>query len=153
MVFGCSACDYATKYATNFSWCTFSITDGFSASNLARQSAETRGGIRNPAQPVNPVRNRGDRDHSGDQSSDLRESLQIEGSTNGVRKCLGANRFFEQDPKTSLPRKPCLTSSDNVVELIERSCGLTDRETRLMRDQAIATGRGEVFLNLNGAHG
>jgi hypothetical protein len=39
-------------------------------------------------------------------------------------------------------------SSDKVAELIDWGSGLTDQESRLMLDQAIATGRGQVFLNL-----
>ena len=49
---------------------------------------------------------------------------------------------------TPLPRKLHFTSADKVVELVERGGGITDQESRLMLDQAIATGRGGIFLNL-----
>jgi hypothetical protein len=39
-------------------------------------------------------------------------------------------------------------SSDKVVELIERAGGFTDKETRLMVNQAIGMGRGGIFLRL-----
>jgi hypothetical protein len=35
-----------------------------------------------------------------------------------------------------------------VAELIDWGSGLTDQESRLMLDQALATVRGQVFLNL-----
>jgi hypothetical protein len=35
-----------------------------------------------------------------------------------------------------------------VVELVERGGGLTDRESRLMLDQAVAIGWGGIFLRL-----
>ena len=57
-------------------------------------------------------------------------------------------QFLEQDLKTPLPRKLHFTSSEKVIELVERGGGITDQESRLMLDQAIATGRGCVFLNL-----
>jgi hypothetical protein len=40
------------------------------------------------------------------------------------------------------------TSPAKVIELVERGGGITDQESRLMLDQAIATGRGGVFLSL-----
>ena len=55
---------------------------------------------------------------------------------------------LEMDLKTSLPRKLHFASSDKLAELVARGCGLTDQESRLMLDQAIATGRGGVFLSL-----
>ncbi len=57
-------------------------------------------------------------------------------------------QFLEQDLKTPLPRKLHFTSSQKVVELVERGGGLTDQESRLMLNQAIVTGRGGVFLQL-----
>ena len=51
-------------------------------------------------------------------------------------------QFIEQDLKTSLPRKLRFASSDKVVELIKRGGKITDQKSRLMLDQAIATGRG-----------
>jgi hypothetical protein len=57
-------------------------------------------------------------------------------------------QLLEKYRKTSLPRKLRFTSSDKVVELVERGGGITDQESRLLLDQAIATGRGRVFLNL-----
>lgn len=52
------------------------------------------------------------------------------------------------DLKTSLPQKLHFTSSEMVIQLVERGRGLTDQERGLMLDQAIATGRGGVFLSL-----
>jgi hypothetical protein len=57
-------------------------------------------------------------------------------------------QFLEKDLKTSLPRRLHFTSSEKVIELVERGGGITDQESRLMLNQAIATGRGGVFLNL-----
>lgn len=57
-------------------------------------------------------------------------------------------QFLEQDLKTSLPRKLHFAASDKVVKLVERAGGITDQGSRLMLDQAIATGRGGVFLKL-----
>ena len=57
-------------------------------------------------------------------------------------------QFLEQDLKTALPRKLHFTSADKMVELVKRGGGITDRKNRLMLDQAIATGRGGVFLRL-----
>ena len=57
-------------------------------------------------------------------------------------------QFAGADLKTSLPSKLHFKSADKVIELIERGGGITDLESRLMLDQAIATGRGGVFLNL-----
>jgi hypothetical protein len=50
--------------------------------------------------------------------------------------------------KTALPRKLHFKSSDKVIELVERGGGITDQESRLMLEQAVATGRGGVFLML-----
>ena len=50
--------------------------------------------------------------------------------------------------KTSLPRKLHFTSPDKVIKLVERGGGITDQESRLMLDRAIANGRGGVFLSL-----
>ena len=61
-------------------------------------------------------------------------------------------QFLEQDLKTSLPPKLHFTSSDKLVELVERGGGFTDQESRLMLNQAIVTGRGGVFLNLTAEH-
>ncbi len=55
---------------------------------------------------------------------------------------------LEKDLKTPLPRKLHFTSAGKVVELVERGGGTTDQESKLMLDQAIATGRGGVFLSL-----
>ena len=57
-------------------------------------------------------------------------------------------QFLEKDLKTSLPRRLHFASSDKVAELVARGGGLTNQESRLMLDQAIATGRGGVFLSL-----
>jgi hypothetical protein len=50
-------------------------------------------------------------------------------------------QFMEEDLKTSLPLKLHFTSADKVTKLIKRGGGITDRENRLVLDQAIATGR------------
>jgi hypothetical protein len=57
-------------------------------------------------------------------------------------------QFREADLKTPLPRKLHFTSSEKVIELVERGSGLTDPESRLILDQAIVTGRGGVYLSL-----
>ena len=57
-------------------------------------------------------------------------------------------QFLEKDLKTPLPRKLCFATPDKVIELVEHGGGITDQECRLMLDQAIATGRGGVFLSL-----
>jgi hypothetical protein len=57
-------------------------------------------------------------------------------------------QFLEANLKTSLPRKLHFTSLDKVVELVERGGGIKEQESRLMLNQAIATGRGGVFLSL-----
>jgi hypothetical protein len=41
-----------------------------------------------------------------------------------------------------LPRKLHLTSEEKVIELVARSGGFTEQASRLMLNQAIATGRG-----------
>jgi hypothetical protein len=50
--------------------------------------------------------------------------------------------------KTPLPRKLHFISSDKIIELVERGGGFPEQESRLMLDQGISMGRGEVFLNL-----
>jgi hypothetical protein len=57
-------------------------------------------------------------------------------------------QFLEADLKTPLPKRLHFTSSDKVVELVERGGGITDQESRLMLEQGISMGRGGVFLNL-----
>ncbi|HUZ94888.1 MAG TPA: hypothetical protein VMU57_08245 [Edaphobacter sp.] len=57
-------------------------------------------------------------------------------------------QFLEPDLKTSLPRKPVLTHSETLIGLVERGGGLPDLASRQALDQAIAKGRGGVFLNL-----
>ena len=51
--------------------------------------------------------------------------------------------------KPPLPRKLHFASSDKIIELVQRGGGITDQESRLMLNQAIATGRGGIFLNLS----
>jgi hypothetical protein len=58
-------------------------------------------------------------------------------------------QFLEEDLRTSLPRTLTFSSSDKVIALIERGGGLTDLASRQALDQAIATGRGGVFLSLS----
>lgn len=57
-------------------------------------------------------------------------------------------QFLEPDLKTSLPRKLHFTSSDKVIELIERAGGFTDQDSRSMVNHAIEMGRGGIFLDL-----
>jgi len=57
-------------------------------------------------------------------------------------------QFLEADLKTSLPKHLHFTSSDKIIELVERAGGFKDQESRLMLDQGIAMGRGGVFLSL-----
>ena len=57
-------------------------------------------------------------------------------------------QFLEKDLKAALPRKLCFATPDKVIKLVERGGGITDQESRLMLNQAIATGRGGVFLRL-----
>jgi hypothetical protein len=58
-------------------------------------------------------------------------------------------QFLEADLKTPLPRKLTFTSSDKIVELVERGGGFKDQEARMMVDQGIQMGRGGVFLSLS----
>jgi hypothetical protein len=57
-------------------------------------------------------------------------------------------QFLEADLKTPLPRKLCFATPDKVITLVQHGGGLPDLESRLMLDQAIAKGRGGVFLKL-----
>ena len=57
-------------------------------------------------------------------------------------------QFLEEDLKTALPRRLHFTSSDKLIELVERSGGFTDQDTRLMVNHGIEMGRGGIFLNL-----
>jgi hypothetical protein len=57
-------------------------------------------------------------------------------------------QFLEPDLKTSLPRKPVLADSEKLIGLVERGSGLPDLASRQALDQAIAKGRGGVFLEL-----
>lgn len=57
-------------------------------------------------------------------------------------------QFLEADLQTPLPKRLHFTSSDKVVELIERAGGFTDQETRLMVHQGLEMGRGGIFLRL-----
>lgn len=57
-------------------------------------------------------------------------------------------QFLENDLRTPLPRTLHFTSADKVIELVKRGGGITDQESRLMLEQAVATGRGGVFLML-----
>ena len=57
-------------------------------------------------------------------------------------------QFLEANLKTPLPKRLHVTSPEKVVELVKRGGGLPDQESRLMLNQAIAMGRGGVFLNL-----
>jgi hypothetical protein len=57
-------------------------------------------------------------------------------------------QFLEADLKTPLPKRLHFTSSDKVVELVERGGGITDQESRLMLEQGISMGRGGAFLRL-----
>ncbi len=56
-------------------------------------------------------------------------------------------KFLEVDLKTALPRRLHFKSSDKVVDHVKRGGGLTEQESRLMLNEAIATGRGSVFAS------
>jgi hypothetical protein len=60
-------------------------------------------------------------------------------------------QFLEADLKTPLPRKLHFTSSDKIIELVERGNGLPNLESRQALDSAIEMGRGGVFLSLTDA--
>jgi len=57
-------------------------------------------------------------------------------------------QFLEADLQTPLPRKLHFTSSDKIIELVERAGGFRDQESRLMLEQGVSMGRGGVFLSL-----
>ena len=57
-------------------------------------------------------------------------------------------QFLEADLQTPLPKRLHFSSSDKVVELVERGGGITDQESRLMLEQGISMGRGGAFLRL-----
>jgi hypothetical protein len=57
-------------------------------------------------------------------------------------------QFLEEDLKTALPRRMHFSSSDKIIELVERGGGFTDQESRLMVNHGISIGRGGVFLHL-----
>ena len=57
-------------------------------------------------------------------------------------------QFLEKDLKTPLPRKLCFATPDKVISLVDHGGEITDQESQLMLDQAIASGRGGVFLSL-----
>lgn len=57
-------------------------------------------------------------------------------------------QFLEADLATPLHKRLHFTSSDKIIELVQRGDGIADQEGRLMLNQAIETGRGGVFLNL-----
>src|ERR1035438_8214084 len=56
--------------------------------------------------------------------------------------------FLEADLQTPLPKRLLFSSSDKVVELVERGGGITNQESRLMLEQGISMGRGGIFLRL-----
>jgi hypothetical protein len=57
-------------------------------------------------------------------------------------------QFLEKDLKTPLPRKLCFATPDKVIELVKRGGGITDQESELMMDRAIAKGRSGISLRL-----
>ena len=57
-------------------------------------------------------------------------------------------QFLEPDLKTSLPRKLHFSSSDKIIELVERAGGFPNLESRQALDHGIEIGRGGVFLEL-----
>jgi hypothetical protein len=61
----------------------------------------------------------------------------------------GTASFLEADLKTLLPRKLNFTSSEKVIELVERTGALRNLETRQALEHGIANGRGGVFLMLS----
>jgi hypothetical protein len=52
--------------------------------------------------------------------------------------------------RQNLPRvlRFLFASADNVVQIVQRACGMSNLESRHALDQAIVTGRGDVFLSL-----
>ena len=58
-------------------------------------------------------------------------------------------QFLEADLQTPFPKRLHFSSSEKLVELVERAGGFTDQEARLMLAQGIAMGRGGIFLRLN----
>jgi hypothetical protein len=57
-------------------------------------------------------------------------------------------QFLEADLQTPLPKRLHFSSSDKLVELVERGGGFPDQESRLMLEQGISMARGGVFLSL-----
>jgi len=47
-------------------------------------------------------------------------------------------QFLEADLKTPLPKRLHFSSSDKIIELVERGGGLRDQESRLMLDQFLS---------------
>lgn len=56
-------------------------------------------------------------------------------------------QFLESDLKTSLPRQLHFKSSAKVIELVERTGGFSDLESRLAMNHGLELGRGGVFLS------
>jgi hypothetical protein len=57
-------------------------------------------------------------------------------------------QFLEDDLKTPLPRKLTFADSEKIIELIRRSGGMRDSAAIQAVENAIANGRGGVFLML-----
>ena len=57
-------------------------------------------------------------------------------------------QFLEEDLRTPLPRVLKFATQEKVIALVERGGGFSDLASRQAMDQAIATGRGGVFLSL-----
>ena len=57
-------------------------------------------------------------------------------------------QFLEEDLKTPLPVKLNFAAPEKVTELVRRCGGLSDLASRQALEQAIANGRGGLFLTL-----
>lgn len=57
-------------------------------------------------------------------------------------------QFLQSDLKTPLPRKLTFTTADKVLELVSRTAGRLDTETRQALEYGIELGRGGIWLEL-----
>lgn len=63
----------------------------------------------------------------------------------GLWRC----QFLEEDLRTSLPCKLKFSTSDKVIELIQRGNGIKDLAARQAVEHAVDKGRGGTYLMLN----
>lgn len=57
-------------------------------------------------------------------------------------------QFLQEDLKTPLPRRLRFSTADKVRELVSRSVGQLDSETRQALEYGIELGRGGIWLDL-----